>query len=98
MELDPDVITPVEEGLNPTFFVGSSISLVAPHSSDNLYLFLGENDGIFADNPIHYAYTVNITPDAAGSGPTVPAPTALFLATSGLVWIPRLRRRFSSFV
>lgn len=82
-------INPVEDGSNPTFFIGSSANLVAPSTVGNLYLFLGENDGNFNDNPASRYYSVTIETDAN----TVPAPSAILLLGSGLAVMVRIKRR-----
>ena len=57
---DPEAIHPVEVGSNPAFFIGSSLNSIVPNYTSDLYLFLGDNDGTFDDNPSDFAYTVTI--------------------------------------
>ena len=57
---DPEAIHPVEVGSNPAFFIGSSLNSIVPKYTSDLYLFLGDNDGTFEDNPSSFAYTVTI--------------------------------------
>ena len=65
------------------FVVGSSISLITPDSTDFLYLYLAENDGIFSDNYAWDHYHVSVTTTMATSA--VPVPAAAWLFGSGLV-------------
>ncbi|NIN12133.1 MAG: hypothetical protein GTN78_24670, partial [Gemmatimonadales bacterium] len=50
-----------------SFFVGSSAELTAPATGGPYYLFLGENNGIFADNS--GAYSVTATWDYSSACP-----------------------------
>ncbi|MBP0018817.1 MAG: PEP-CTERM sorting domain-containing protein [Cyanobacteria bacterium SBLK] len=60
--------------INDPFFVGSSLDLVVPDYTDSLYLFLGINDGSFAENPSSSFHTVTIS----GEDPeVVPEPSAI---------------------
>lgn len=78
---DSSSVNPVEGGYNPAFFIGSSASLVAPTATDDLYLFIGENDGIYTDNPGSYSYSVSIEVAKA----PVPEPSTLLLLGSGII-------------
>ena len=76
---DFNAIKPISVGTNPAFFIGSSLNLITPDYKNSLYLFLGENDGNFADNSS--AYTVTISgkdPLPDDSSPSVPEPTSIF--------------------
>jgi len=72
------------------FVVGADISLIAPNSNGSLYLFLAENDGIFADNYArdHYHVEIITTPP-----PAVPVPAAAWLFGSGLLGLVGVARR-----
>jgi len=70
------------DAVGDAFVVGSSINLVAPSVIGSLYLYLAENDGIFADNYAHDHYHVSITTQSPSA---VPAPAALWLFCSGLL-------------
>jgi PEP-CTERM motif len=68
--------------LGAAFFVGSANSFVTPVSS-TAYLFLAENDGVFADNGgPGYDVTINFTSDAPAA---VPEPGTWALMGLGLV-------------
>lgn len=59
--------------LADAFFVGTSARLIAPCAVEPVYLFLGENDGVFHDN--YGAYTVNLAVSATNVAPTIDALT-----------------------
>ncbi len=75
------------EAVGNAFVLGSSVSLVTPQSTGPLYLFLGENDGIFADNFARDYYHVAITT------PAVPVPAAAWLFSSGLLGLLGVAKR-----
>ena len=73
-------ITPITEEpftVTAPFFIGVEKSLIVPAGFGDLYLFLGENDGIFSDNSGSYHVSLLITP--------VPSPGALVLLLGGLM-------------
>ena len=78
----PDQITPIgpiEPGSNPAFNVGSSADLTTPNYDGNIYLFLAENDGDFADNTDpSQVYNITLTTDSPTTpGTSVPEPSSL---------------------
>lgn len=72
--------------LNAAFFIGSANQFVVPAFAGPLYLFLANNDGIFADNPSQYGYTVKIKSN-------VPEPSAISILLAGLILVQRSRKR-----
>jgi hypothetical protein len=76
---DVSTIKPITLGTNSAFFIGSSLSLITPDYGSSLYLFLGENDGNFADNSSFYAVNISgkdTTP--IEDIPSVPEPQSIF--------------------
>ena len=71
------------------FVVGSGGSFIAPEAGGSLYLFLAENDGIFADNYARDHYHVSITT----APPAVPVPAAAWLFGSGLLGLISVARK-----
>ena len=73
--------------INPVgdaFSIGSALNLITPDSIGLLYLFLAENDGIFADNYAWDHYHVSISTSAMTPS-AVPVPAAAWLFGSGIV-------------
>jgi len=92
----PDTIVPVgawAPDATPAFDIGSSARIDIPQGFA-VYLFLGENDGLFYDNL--GSYSVTITGGLVGAGGEVPLPAALALLVPALVALPRRRRRVSA--
>ncbi|MCC6558011.1 MAG: DNRLRE domain-containing protein [Polyangiaceae bacterium] len=53
---DPSALTAATAASQP-FFVGAAATLTAPAGAGPYYLFLGDNDGVFADNGAGYTVT-----------------------------------------
>ena len=74
-------ITPIGDPLTAPFFIGTELMLTALQipSSTNLFLFLAENDGLFADNSGYYNVNIDVQ--------FVPIPASGVLLLSGLLTI-----------
>ncbi len=86
--------------INPigdTFVLGSDIDLIAPQYDGLLYLFLGENDGIFADNYScnfhHQCFAKNYHVSITTTPSAVPVPAAMWLFGSGLLGLIGVAKR-----
>ncbi|VAW88778.1 hypothetical protein MNBD_GAMMA17-1353 [hydrothermal vent metagenome] len=77
------LIDPIES----PFYIGSLLELIVPTAIDNLYLFLGENDGYFSDNFFDDKYNVTIAVT------NVSAPSTLALMSLGIIGIAVARRQ-----
>src|SRR5690606_3879612 len=83
-----DSITPITADpltLTAPFFIGLEAWLAVPEGFGDLYLFLGENDGYFADNSGFYNVSIGVT--------EVPLPGAALLLASALGVLVGRRRR-----
>jgi len=83
--------------IGDTFVLGSDIDLIAPQYDGLLYLFLGENDGIFADNYScgihHQCFAKNYHVSITTTPPAVPVPAAMWLFGSGLLGLIGVAKR-----
>ena len=80
-------ITPIGDPLTAPFFIGTALMLSALDipNSPNLFLFLAENDGLFADNSGYYDVYIDVQ--------FVPIPASGVLLLSGLLTIFAARAR-----
>ncbi|MBC8414784.1 PEP-CTERM sorting domain-containing protein [bacterium] len=84
---EQSLISPVDGGPNPAFFIGSAASLTAPDAASFIYLFLANNDGLFTDNGAGYNVVIETT-----TAP-VPEPSTIVLTLAGLMGITCFRSR-----
>jgi len=79
------------------FSLGSNSSLITPEHNGLLYLFLGENDGIFSDNYSYdehgYCYIRDYNVSITATPPAVPVPAAMWLFGSGLLGLIGVARQ-----
>ncbi len=83
----PDAIIPITENpltLTAPFFIGLEAWLTVPQGFGELYLFLANNDGYFADNSGSYQVSIALTP--------IPRPAAAWFMLSALASLLGWRR------
>ena len=83
----PDQITPIGDPATAPFFVGTNLllSLIDIPEVPELYLFFGENDGLFFDNEGSYHVGLDVQ--------FVPLPASSLLLLSGLLGLFATRMR-----
>jgi hypothetical protein len=82
---NPNTIAPL--GTQSAFVVGSSLPGLPVPDLPAVYLFLGDNDGLFSDNSGFYTVTIEAV---------VPLPSALVLFMAGLLPLLLISRRQAS--